>query len=75
MAEKWIGTLQEKYDSGELVNFAIKRLSDDCLIGAIGLDVNQAHNSAELGYWVGKPYWNLGYATEAAKPLSNMASE
>ena len=24
---------------------------------------------AELGYWVGKPYWGMGYATEAVRAL------
>lgn len=25
--------------------------------------------SAELGYWIGKPYWGQGYATEASRAL------
>ena len=24
---------------------------------------------AELGYWIGKPYWGMGYATEAVRAL------
>ena len=24
---------------------------------------------AELGYWIGKPFWGKGYATEAARSL------
>ena len=27
------------------------------------------HARAELGYWVGVPYWNRGVATEAARAL------
>ena len=27
------------------------------------------HQRAELGYWVGVPYWGNGYATEAAAAM------
>src|SRR5215211_660188 len=50
MAEQWIGTHQEQYERGELVNFAIVRCADNTLIGAIGLRINQQHTHAELGY-------------------------
>ncbi len=66
MAEQWIGTHQEKYERGELVNFAIVRRADNALLGAMGLRITQQHTHAELGYWLGKPYWNAGYCTEAA---------
>ena len=36
------------------------------LVGAIGLNIERRFNQAELGYWIGKPFWNRGYATEAA---------
>jgi RimJ/RimL family protein N-acetyltransferase len=30
---------------------------------------------AELGYWVGKSYWNHGYCTEAARAVVRFAFE
>jgi ribosomal-protein-alanine N-acetyltransferase len=69
MAEQWIGTHQEKYERGELVNFAIVRRADNALIGAIGLRITPQHTHAELGYWLGTPYWNAGYGTEAARAV------
>ncbi len=39
------------------------------LIGAVGLDLEPAHNRAELGYWIGRPFWNQGYASEAAAAM------
>ena len=27
----------------------------------------------ELGYWLGKPFWGLGYATEAARRVLSFA--
>ena len=37
------------------------------LIGLIGL----RPGPAELGYWVGAPYWNSGFATEAVRALAD----
>ena len=39
-------------------------------IGGIGIhDVNWDNQKAEIGYWIAKPYWGKGYATEAVKQL------
>lgn len=38
-------------------------------IGGIGLRVEEKHKHAELGYWLGIPYWGKGYATEAATEI------
>lgn len=39
------------------------------LIGGIGLRLQPQHQHAELGYWLGVPYWGQGYATEAAREI------
>jgi RimJ/RimL family protein N-acetyltransferase len=49
--------------------FAITRKQDQQLVGAMGLHPDQAHQRAELGYWIGVPYWGNGYATEAARAV------
>lgn len=46
----------------------IERASGD-LVGAIGLVVQPEHARAEMGYWIGVPFWNCGYATEAARAV------
>ena len=43
--------------------------SDGRQIGGIGLRIEQQHQNAELGYWLGVPYWGRGYATEAAREM------
>ena len=43
--------------------------SDGRQIGGIGLRVDDLHQHAELGYWLGLPYWGQGYATEAAREM------
>lgn len=39
------------------------------LVGIVSLHIQRVHDRAELGYWIGKPYWMRGYATEAARAL------
>jgi [ribosomal protein S5]-alanine N-acetyltransferase len=48
---------------------AITRLSDERLIGGIGLVLDPQHQHAELGYWLGAPYWGKGFATEAGREM------
>lgn len=66
MAEQWIATHRPAYEAGTLATFAIVLRDVEQLIGAIALIINRDLNKAELGYWVGAPYWNRGFATEAA---------
>ncbi len=73
MAEAWIRSSQEKFAAGELINFAITSLTDGSFLGAIGLHPDEDGNQGELGYWIGKPFWNLGYATEAVAGVINHA--
>lgn len=42
-------------------------------LGIVGLTVQREHNRAELGYWIGVPYWSNGYATEAAVAILGFA--
>jgi ribosomal-protein-alanine N-acetyltransferase len=50
---------------------------DDQAIGGIGFfpqhDVERV--SAEIGYWVGEPFWGRGIATEALKAMTVFAIE
>jgi len=68
-AEEWISTHQEAYQKGQGVTFAIERRADATLLGAIGMTIKKQHRLGELGYWIGKPFWNQGYATEAAREV------
>ena len=43
--------------------------SDGRQIGGIGLRIDEQHQHAELGYWLGTPYWGQGYVTEAAREM------
>jgi len=69
MAESWIETHRPGYETDSAVTFAVVLGDRASLIGAIGLTIDRRFNRAELGYWTGKPYWNKGYATEAANAV------
>ena len=55
--------------SEENVRLAVTLQAEQRLIGGIGLRLDSPHNRAELGYWIGFPYWGRGYATEAAQAV------
>jgi [ribosomal protein S5]-alanine N-acetyltransferase len=58
-----------RINSGDEIRKAITLRSDGRLIGGVGLRMNPNHQNAELGYWVGVPYWGNGYATEASREM------
>jgi len=49
--------------------FAITRRTDGQFCGGVGLRLDAEHHHAELGYWLGVPFWGVGYATEAARAV------
>lgn len=69
MAEEWIAGEEVACESGKSITLAIVLRGDESLVGAVGIKLERNHDKAELGYWVGRPYWNCGYATEAARAL------
>ncbi len=58
--------------AGEPNRFVITRKADEVFMGLTGL---HAEDSCEFGYWLGKPFWGMGYATEAAYRLVTYAFE
>ena len=47
---------------------------DGKVVGTISLmHLDLKNRSAELGYWIGKKYWNKGYATDAVKQMLDFA--
>ena len=65
-AELFIASCEEKARQNLASVFAIGLRAGPRLVGAVGLELELTHQRAELGYWIGVPYWGNGYATEAA---------
>jgi len=51
------------------LRLAIRLRRDGRLCGGMGLHPEMQHRRAELGYWIGVPFWGNGYATEAAREV------
>lgn len=54
-------------------NFLLMQRTDGAprLVGSCG--IGNREGEAELGYWIARPYWGLGYATEAARAVVGVA--
>jgi ribosomal-protein-alanine N-acetyltransferase len=57
---------------GAEYRFVIQRKSDGVFLGMTGLNAEEGY---EFGYWLGKPFWGFGFATEAAHRLVSFAFE
>ncbi|OQY26882.1 MAG: GNAT family N-acetyltransferase [Candidatus Cloacimonetes bacterium 4572_55] len=69
MGEEWILTHQPDFKQNKAVTFAVVLRMNDQLVGAISLLLKNPHDAAEMGYWIGKPYWRRGYCSEAAMAM------
>jgi ribosomal-protein-alanine N-acetyltransferase len=68
-AELWIATHATGFLARTQATFAIEERATRTLAGAIGLHIEPRHSIAELGYWIGLPFWGQGYATEAGRSI------
>lgn len=73
VAESWIARHRDAFQHRKGVTFAITLKSSSDLAGAISLMSIEASHQAELGYWVGVPYWGQGICTEAGKIVAGYA--
>ena len=70
-AEQWLASVIDV--AAEETAFVITTAERGSVVGAIGLAPAHIDEGVELGFWIGKPYWGRGYATEAARALLGFA--
>ncbi|OGT27683.1 MAG: GNAT family N-acetyltransferase [Gammaproteobacteria bacterium RBG_16_66_13] len=75
VAEQWISTHKDRFVRDEAAVFAVTRADTGEVIGANGLEIRRDHARAEMGYWIGKAFWNQGCATEAGREVLRFAFE
>ena len=52
--------------------FLITRARDAALVGCIGIDAMEG-GEVELGYWIARPFWGQGFASEAGRAVLAIA--
>lgn len=72
MAEEWISKHSLSWKNRTSITYAITDRVSKKLLGTVAF-VKINGSEAELGYWIGEPYWGRGYCTEAAKALVEFA--
>jgi len=68
-AAEWIAANEKSFEEGKTINLGIFVRDTGEVAGSIGLVLKPEHDKAEIGYWIGVPYWGRGYATEAARAI------
>jgi [ribosomal protein S5]-alanine N-acetyltransferase len=73
LANQWINKNLNNYKKRKprYYTFAIDFAGD--FAGVLGIDSIAHGHKAELGYWLGRPYWRKGIMTEAAKAATDYA--
>src|ERR1019366_4785055 len=74
-ARDFIARAQDSLLSGDELRLGIFLREKGALCGGVGLRIEREHCRAELGYWIGVPYWGNGYATEASKSIAKYGFE
>lgn len=69
LARDFVALAEEDLATGKCLRLGIFLRDSGALCGGIGLMIEADHRHAELGYWLGVPYWGNGYATEAARAM------
>lgn len=69
----WFQLQRRELEEGKGLRWAVRLAETDELIGAMKLATHPEYESAEIGYWIGKPYWGKGYASEAARLVIDYA--
>ncbi len=75
LADDWIASSARSLAAGSAYHLAItgKEGEREVIVGGVGLRIDPGARSGHLGYWVGKRFWGLGVATEAAGRLARWA--
>jgi len=71
----WLNMARQGFENQTEYIFKLGLKETNEFIGGMGLHLKKPHHKAELGYWIGEPFWNQGYATEAARAVLKFGFE
>ena len=74
LADDWISSTRRQIEAGTGYHLAITGPDEGAeMLGCIGLRLDLAPRTGNLGYWVGRRFWGHGVATEAVARLARWA--
>ncbi|MCY4145805.1 MAG: GNAT family N-acetyltransferase [Chloroflexi bacterium] len=74
-AHEFVQKASEAWRSEQDYTFAIIEAQSDSFAGVMGIHPVQEHQRAEVGYWIGLPFWGRGLATQALRLLIRFGFE
>jgi [ribosomal protein S5]-alanine N-acetyltransferase len=73
-ARRFVNKSRRNFQLKKERTFAIELVGIGSLVGVISLQkIDRKNKNAQISYWIGKNYWNLGIATESTKMLIRYA--
>jgi 8-oxo-dGTP diphosphatase len=75
LADDWITSTQAQRADGSAYHLVITGVEhgEEMLIGCVGVRLDMARRTGNVGYWVGRRFWGHGVATEAARRMASWA--
>jgi ribosomal-protein-alanine N-acetyltransferase len=74
-AQEYVAIARQDMLSGKGLRIGVFLRESEFLCGGVGMRIEADHRHAELGYWIGVPYWGNGYAAEAATAIVQFGFE
>src|SRR5262249_32322769 len=65
--DEYVPAIAKRRAEGIGFSFLVIRKRGENPIGMCGVHLKEPGQPFEIGYWIGKPYWGEGFATEAAR--------
>ena len=67
-AKRFVDKSRRNFKSKKELNFAIDLVGNHTLVGIISLHkIDRISRNAQISYWLGQRYWNMGLATESIR--------
>jgi len=64
---------EEQLKTGDYYPFAIEHTDQSGLMGCIDIGFPRHPQQANIGYWLGEPFWGNGYMTEAIRLICHLS--
>ncbi len=74
-ARFWMNMARKGMENNNQYIFGIEDAATNKFIGGIDVAIEPKFDRAEIGYWIGKSYWNKGFCSEALAAIINFGFE